>query len=167
MAKQKISLVELLKDIPWFGVEEHPPRFPKELSKPILVPDGMPKADSVERITIAVFNERVRKLDLLQKLFGTDKTDDPWFYLSLRLACAFVPGMQVARRGRGRPAKWKGLLAFEVVAAVEQKVADGLSVPRAITELKTKWKTLNESRYYEMVREIKSHGIDIRRKYGK
>ena len=54
----------------------------------------------------SILSQRIEKLISLLKHYQLETTKDPWLLLSLRLACAFVPGLRVlhkAPRGRGRP----------------------------------------------------------------
>jgi hypothetical protein len=173
MTKRKrfMSLHEGLKDIPWFEVEGHidlsprgkTPKFTGPLSEPIVVPKD-PAAENVEKATKEISATRMGKLRLLQDHFFGRRSED-WFALSFRLACAYVPGFKIARRGRGAPSKWMYEPAVEVVVAIEKLIlGDDLTVPAAITKLKLdpKWKaklkTFNEARYYEAIAHLEENG---------
>jgi hypothetical protein len=171
MAKRRVPIVQLLKDVPWFQeldddgrkVDSH--KFSGPLKEPFIA-ETFPAADEVEKVTTDLFNLRVKKLELLKKHYSVENTDDPWFYLCLRLACDFVPGMKVIRRGPGQPAKWKGKAGTEAVTEVEALVEKGMTVPKAIAKLRqqAKWATFNEQRYYEVIKDLKKLGFVLTRK---
>jgi hypothetical protein len=112
-----------------------------------------------------ILRERIGKLFLLLKHYGLENEKDPWLLLSLRLACAFVPGLTVlchAPRGRGRPKgpkKWTGEARDELISAVKAVQAEkpGRTIAHSIQILKkrnqSQWETLNEARYYEALRD--------------
>jgi hypothetical protein len=132
----RIPLVETAKDTPWFGESDHenavPGRMPS-YSGPLLTPIVPPRwrAHEVEKVYSDIRAQRIEKLILLLKHYDLANTQEPWLLLSLRLGCAFVPGLQVlreARRGRGRPKgskKWSEEAKAELIAAVDALHATG------------------------------------------
>jgi hypothetical protein len=160
--RRRLRLVELFKDVPWFEIKGYvnPPKFEGSLKRPILVkriPDG-----NLDKLMWGIFNHRLSKLHLLLSHYELEDADDPWLLLSLRLACAIVPGFKVKRKGRGAPGKWKDNID-EVIAAVEaERNKSGGGVAKAIGRLKqndpVRWKPFTESRYYELVRLRKLKG---------
>jgi len=149
---RRIPVTEMLKDVPWFEVEGHqkyPPRklpkFSGDLQTPIVKSlSRVPAVDEVGRldeVMSSILSERIDKLILLLKYYDIQSTSDPWLFLSLRLACSFVPGLRVLSkppRKRGRPARWKGQTRDELIAAVEAVRAErpGRSISRSIEILK-------------------------------
>jgi hypothetical protein len=165
-------MVEAVKDLPWFDVEGHKkfspgklPKFSSALNTPIVQSlSELPVVDGVANLDDAmssIVSQRIDKLILLLKHYKIENADDPWLWLSFRLACHFVPGMTVLRvpkRGRGRPAKWKGQAGDDLVAAVDaEKDKTGSSIASAINNLKKtdpkRWGAFNEQRYYEARRD--------------
>jgi hypothetical protein len=129
-------MVEAAKDIPWFRVEGHEnlplgkvPKFSGALQTPIIQSlSNQPEIDGVAHIDEAmnsILSRRIEKLIFLLKHYNLEDKNDPWLLLSLRLGCAFVPGLRVLReapRGRGRPKgakKWTGKARDELIAAVD------------------------------------------------
>jgi hypothetical protein len=168
-----VPLVEVLKDVPWFRVEGHENSRLRKFSGPLQTPiiqslSDQPVIDGVAHIDGAmnsIFSQRIDKLILLLKHYKLEDTDDPWLLLSLRLACAVVPGLRVvtkAPRGRGRPQgpkKWTREARNELLAAVDavRNKQKGLSIASAINILKKdpRWKTLTKQRYYDAVQDRK------------
>jgi hypothetical protein len=178
-------MVEALKDLPWFEVDGHeklPPRklpkFSGALRTPIVQSlANQPMKDEVAHINEAmssILRQRIEKLILLLKHYNLEDKNDPWLLLSLRLACAFVPGLQVLReapRRRGRPKgpkKWTAEAHDELIAAVKAVRAEkvGRTIASSIQILKkrdpTRWRPLNEARYYEALRDRKLHSRVLR-----
>ena len=171
----RMPLAELLKDLPWFEVRGHGKRFSEALQTPIIQSlSNQPVVDGVANIDEAInsiLNQRIEKLILLLKHYNIEDTKDPWLLLSLRLACAFVPGLQVRReppRGPGRPKKWTSEARDELIAAVEAVHAErgGRSISRSIEILKKRepdaWAFLNKARYYEALRDRELRNQAIR-----
>ena len=170
-----MPLVELLKDLPWFEVRGHGKRFSGALQTPIIQSlSHQPVVDGVANIDEAInsiLNQRIEKLILLLKHYNIEDTKDPWLLLSLRLACAFVPGLRVRReppRGPGRPKKWTSEARDELIAAVKAVHAErgGRSISRSIEILKKRepdaWAFLNKARYYEALRDRELRNQAIR-----
>jgi hypothetical protein len=172
----RIPLSEALKDTPWFEVDGHKqlppgklPRFSGALRTPIVQSlSNQPVIDGVGHIDEPMNNilsQRIEKLILLLKYYDIEHIRDPWLFLSLRLACSFVPGLSVlhkAPRGRGRPKGSKTRTAEardELIGAVKAVQAEGRSIAHSIAILKrrnpVRWRSLNEARYYEALRERK------------
>jgi hypothetical protein len=162
----RVPLAEVLKDLPWFRVSDHGKRFSEALQTPIIQSlSNLPVVDGEANIDEAINNiwsQRIEKLILLLKHYNIEETEDPWVLLSLRLACAFVPGLQVLRkppRGAGRPKKWTSEARDKMIAAVEAVLAEksGRSISRSIEILKKRepdvWAFLNKARYYEALRD--------------
>jgi hypothetical protein len=131
-----------------------PRKFSGQLKTPIVVPALL--GTNIDAILNDILNQRVEKLVLLLEHYNIETTDDPWVFLSLRLACANVPGFRVKRPGRGALRRWKGQ-ETKVVAAIDQERAGReMSIPAAINNLKKKdpkrWGKFNEVRYYELRR---------------
>jgi hypothetical protein len=168
-------MVEAAKDIPWFRVEGHEnlppgkvPRFSSALQTPIIQSlSNQPVIDGVAHIDEAmnsILSQRIEKLIFLLKHYKLEDKNDPWLLLSLRLGCAFVPGLRVLReapRGRGRPKgpkKWTGEAREELIAAVDAVHAEkkGRSIANSIQILKrrdrSRWMALTKARYYEALR---------------
>ena len=171
-----MPMTEVAKDVPWFEVEGHAklpprklPRFSGALQTPIVrsladqtVTDGVRNIDEAMR---NILRERMEKLILLMKHYGLENEKDPWLLLSLRLACAFVPGLTVltdAPRGRGRPKgpkKWTSEARDKLITAVKAVQAEkpGRTIAHSVQILKKRnqgqWRTLNEARYYEALRD--------------
>jgi hypothetical protein len=181
----RVPMVEALKDLPWFEVEGHeklPPRklpkFSGALQTPIVQSLAnqpvIDKAAHIDEAMSSILGQRTEKLILLLKHYKLENTNDPWLLLSLRLACAFVPGLQVLReapRGRGRPKgpkKWTAIARDELIAAVKVVHAEkvGRTIARSIQILKrrdpSQWKSLNEARYYEALRDRTLHSQVLR-----
>lgn len=112
------------------------PRFTGDFAEPIvedllkiitLLPDDSSDAEIEAAVDAARQKARRRQLAKLIKLLAFYKIDPKdsmrWQLLSLNLAVAFVPGMKVHfwgnPRKRGRPPKWQGERAAELVQAVE------------------------------------------------
>jgi hypothetical protein len=142
------------------------PKFSGQLQTPIIQSlSDLPVVDGsvvLDEAMNEILDQRINKLILLLKHYKIDRMSDPWLLLSLRLACSFVPGMRVLTmpgRRRGRPAKWKGQVGDELIAAVDKERTEdtGLSVAAAISKLKQqepeRWARLNEARYYEAHRD--------------
>jgi hypothetical protein len=154
--RRRLRPVELFKDVPWFeikGYVNNPPKFEGPLKQPILV--KRITDPNLDELMWNIFNHRLNKLHLLLSHYALEDTDDPWLLLSLRLACAFVPGFKVKRKGRGAPGKWKDNMD-DLIAAVEaEKKKSGGGVAKAIDRLKqndpVRWKSFNEPRYYELL----------------
>jgi hypothetical protein len=170
-----MPLVEVLKDLPWFEISGHGKRFSEGLQTPIIQSlSNQPVVDGVANIDEAInsiLNQRIEKLILLLKHYNIEKANDPWVLLSLRLACAFVPGLQVLReplRGPGRPKKWTSQARDALIAAVEAVHAErgGRSISRSIEILKRRepdaWASLNKARYYEALRDRELRNQAIR-----
>src|SRR5262249_42544287 len=159
------------------------PRFTGELNKPIverlpLLYGKMAEAvwgadlEKVRERELHLSEMRVRqrrkeKLSLLVEHYKIG-SDDPrrWFYLSLLLACDFVPGMRTVfkeppKRGRRatRKAEW-----FALIEAINDiRAKRGVSVRQAIRTMRHRhartWglrkpNTL-ETRYYEALKALK------------
>ena len=172
----------MLKDLPWFRVDGLPPgtvpKFSGALQTPIIQSlSNQPVIDGVAHIDEAInsiWSQRIEKLILLLKHYRLETTNDPWLLLSLRLACAFVSGLQVLReapRGRGRPKgakKWTGEARNELIAAVEAVRAEkkGRSIANSVQILRRRypgrWGSLNETRYYEALRDRRLHDQAVR-----
>jgi hypothetical protein len=178
-------MVEALKDLPWFEVEGHQklapgklPRFSGALHTPIIQSlSNQPVIDGVAHIDEAInsiLSQRIDKLILLLKHHKLEAMNDPWLLLSLRLACAFVPGLQVLRevpRGRGRPKgpkKWTREARDELIAAVDAVRAERKkrSIANSVHILKRRdpgrWRSLSGARYYEAVRDRTLHDQAVR-----
>ena len=109
----------------------------------------------------SILTQRIEKLILLLKHYKLETSDDPWLLLSLRLACALVPGFRVVTktpRGRGRPKgakRWTREARYELIAAVEAVRAEkkGRSIANSVQILKKRdperWASLNPARYHE------------------
>jgi hypothetical protein len=98
----RFPLIEAIKDTPWFEVEGHGgehSKFSGDLQEPIIQSlSEMPVIDGEYQIDGAIntiVRQRIDKLVLLLKHYRIENTSDPWLFLSLRLACAFVPGLRV------------------------------------------------------------------------
>jgi hypothetical protein len=117
------------------------PQFTGELAEPIVedllkivaaLPDGSSDAEIESAVDAAIRRARRRQLAKLGKLLAFYKIDPKyparWLLLSLKLAAGFVPGMQIlffdSSRKRGRPPKWQGERAAELVQAVERIKAE-------------------------------------------
>jgi hypothetical protein len=169
----RLPLVEALKDLPWFEVDGIPPgkaqKFSLVLQTPIVeslskqpVVDGVAHIDGVIN---SILSQRIEKLISLLKHYKLEASADPWLLLSLRLACAFVPGFRVVTktpRGRGRPKgakRWTREARYELIAAVEAVRAEkkGRSIANSVQILKKRdperWASLNPARYHEARRE--------------
>jgi hypothetical protein len=160
------------------------PKFSGELNEPIIENpwDGQiaSSPQDVERIRQeALSRARKRQLLKLGKLLAfyeiNSKARSRWILLSLKLACDFVPGMQILfhRRQRGRPAKWKSARGTELVEVVNRVKAERRKgVADAIRVLMKrhpgKWGSGNasdvkktaaslQSRYYEVLRQLRPH----------
>jgi hypothetical protein len=137
----RMPLGEALKDTPWFEVDGHKqlppgklPKFSGALRTPIIQTlSNQPVIDGVAHIDEAInsiLSQRIEKLISLLKHYQLETTKDPWLLLSLRLACAFVPGLRVlhkAPRGRGRPRgskKWTAEARAELIGAVKTVQAE-------------------------------------------
>jgi hypothetical protein len=151
------------------------PKFSGELNEPIIENpwDGKiaNSPQDVERIRQeALSRARKRQLLKLGKLLAfyeiNSKARSRWMLLSLKLACDFVPGMQILfhRRQRGRPAKWKSARGTELVEAVNRVKAER----RKGVAHSGKWGSGNasdvkktaaslQSRYYEALRQLRPH----------
>jgi hypothetical protein len=155
----RVPLIELLKDVPWFKVEGHsnPPKFGGPLKKPIIVKQRL--GPVLDDLMDDIFKQRLEKLVLLMDYYNLETDDNAWLLLSLRLACAFVPGLKVSRKGVGAPAKWKDR-GGDIIAAVQAEMKrTGGGVAKAIDSLKRdnpdEWKSFNEPRYYELRRRLR------------
>jgi len=163
-------MVEVIKDIPWFRVEGHEnarpgkiPSFSGELRIPIV--HSRPLGAEIDEVMNSILAQRIEKLILLMKHYNLENTKNPWLLLSLRLGCAFVPGLRVVReapRNRGRPEgskKWTKEAQDELIAAVNTVRAKrkGRSIANSIQILQKcepkRWESLNEARYYEALRD--------------
>jgi hypothetical protein len=181
----RVPASEMLKDTPWFEVKGHEktsrgklPKFSGELHNPIVQSlSDMPVIDGRTIIDGAIdniFQQRIDKLILLLKHYEIENTNDPWIFLSFRLACALVPGLRVLSappRGRGRPSKWKGPAGDAVIAAVDaERAKTQTSIAASINILKQndplRWRSLNEVRYHEARRDqkLRKQAIDALRK---
>ena len=181
----RMPLHEVLKDTPWFEVDGHKqlppgklPRFSGALRTPIIQTlSNQPVIDGVAHIDEAIdsiFSQRIEKLISLLKYYHLETTKDPWLLLSLRLACAFVPGLRVLRkapRGRGRPRgskKWTAEARDELIGAVKTVQAErkGRTIAHSIAILKRRdpiqWGSLHEARYYEALRERELYNQALR-----
>jgi hypothetical protein len=167
---------EALKDLPWFDVEGHQrmphgklPRFFGELQAPIIQSlSNQPilhGAANIDGAMNTILSQRIEKLILLLKHYKLDRTTDPWVLLSLRLACAFVPGLRVLQQGtqgRGRPKgakKWTSQTRDDLIAAVQSIRSEraGRSITNSIRILKQRepqrWASVSDTRYYEALRD--------------
>ncbi|HZR76997.1 hypothetical protein [Bradyrhizobium sp.] len=117
------------------------PQFAGELAEPIMedllmviaaLPDDSSDAEIETAVDAAIRRARRRQLAKLGKLLAFYKIDPKhsarWLLLSLKLAADFVPGMKIHFLGnprkRGRPPKWQGKRAAELVQAVERIKAE-------------------------------------------
>jgi hypothetical protein len=165
----RVPKAEVLKDLPGIGSDGHHPigkrpRFTGELQRPIVQPLSQLTEGEQDAVLASILSQRIDKLVLLLKHYEIENTSDPWLFLSLRLASKFVRGFSVVSkppRGRGRPPKWKGQAADEVIQAVEavQNQRSGRTIANAIDILKKhdpiRWEKLTEARYYEALKDRK------------
>jgi hypothetical protein len=175
-----VPLVEVLKDVPWFRVEGHENSRLRKFSGPLQTPiiqslSDQPVIDGVAHIDGAmnsIFSQRIDKLILLLKHYKLEDTDDPWLLLSLRLACAVVPGFRVLTktpRGRGRPKKWTHEYRSELLAAIDavRREQNDRSIVEAILILKKRdprrWESVTRTRYYEAVQDQELYDQAVRR----
>jgi hypothetical protein len=153
----RVPMVEMVKDVPWFKVEGHPPKFAGQLKQPIVIDQPLPSV--LDDLMGDIFGRRLDKLRLLLEHYGIEDNDDRWLFLSLRLACALVPGFKVTRKGPGRPGKWK-TKSGDIIAAIQAEMKSaGVGVGKAIDRLKEKdpgqWASFNEPRYFELLRPLR------------
>jgi hypothetical protein len=136
-----VPMVEAAKDVPWFEVQGHEkvkaPRFSGALHKPII----QSSTGDMDGVMASIISQRVEKLILLLKHYNIGNTDHPWLLLSLRRACAFVPGLQILRetpRSRGRTRRWTDKTREDLIAAVESVRSEekGRTDERAVEILK-------------------------------
>jgi len=119
------------------------PKFTGALAEPIVedlkeiiaaLADDLSDAEIEAAVDAAIRRARRAQLAKLGKLLALYRIDPKnpsrWLLLSLNLAVSFVPGMQVhywgggRPRKRGRPPKWRGGRAAELVQAVERIKAE-------------------------------------------
>jgi hypothetical protein len=138
----RFPLIEAIEDTPWFKVEGHGgehSKFLGDLQEPIIQSlSEMPVIDGEYQIDGAInsiVRQRIDKLVLLLKHYRIENTSDPWLFLSLRLACAFVPGLRVVTappRKRGR-----GSVGDALSDAVDaERAKTGLRIAASIDSLK-------------------------------
>jgi hypothetical protein len=96
------------------------------------ITDDSSDAEIEAAVDAAIRRARLAQLAKLGKLLAFYKIDPKnpsrWLLLSLNLAARFVPGFQIhywgGPRKRGRPPKWQGERAAELVQAVERIKAE-------------------------------------------
>jgi hypothetical protein len=96
-----------------------PRKFSGQLETPIVVPELL--GTNIDAILNDILNQRVEKLVLLLEYYNIETTDDPWVFLSLRLACANVPGFRVKRPGRGALRRWNAKRPRLLLQAIKRE----------------------------------------------